>query len=121
MNAYRVILGCVVITCYLQQQGWAAPSQIENFQPSIHDQQIQVNDQLTEDTLADIISQALLNLSKTESHIQKRQTSSPLEQLRQALRNYFYPLFYCPTRTLRRDMRLHYLDVSNTMYEYISS
>ena len=114
MNAYRVILGCVVITCYLQQQGWA---QTENVQPSI--QQTQVDNQLQEEILGDVINQALLDMSKTQSHIQKRQTVSPLERFRQAMRNLFFFHFYCAARTVRRDMRIHYLDVSNTMHKYI--
>ena len=117
---YRVVLGCVVIICYLQQQGWAAPSQTQNGQPSI--QQIQINDQLKEEISEDTINRVLLNLSNTLSRIQKRQVVSPaFEEFRQTMRNFFYPLFYCSAKILRRDMQVHYLDVSNTMHEYIRS
>ena len=120
MNTYRVVLGCVVIICYLQQHGWAAPSQIENVQPSI--QQTQVNNQLQEDILEDAINQALLNLPKARSHIQKRQTLSSLfEMIRQNMRNTLYPQFFCAASELRTDMRVNYFEVSNTMHEYISS
>ena len=121
MNTYQVVLGCVVIICYLQQHGWAAPSQIENARSSI--QQTQVDDQLREEILRDALNH--MHVLLNQSDIQKRQASettpSPLDVFRQWMRNYLYPLFYCPTVILRRDMRVHYLDVSNTTHVCTSS
>lgn len=144
MNTYRLVLGCVVFICYLQQHAWAAPSQTENARPSI--QQTQVNNQLQEEMLEDAvnqalqnlpedgISQALLNLPKdainqalvdlpnTQSHVQKRSTLAALfEIIRQQLRDTLFPQFYCNAKELRRDMDVNYFHVSHTMHEYISS
>ena len=135
MNTYRLVLGCVVIVCYLQQHGWAAPSQTENAQPSI--QQTQVDNPFGEEILEDAINQALLNLSEdgisqqallnlpkeaikqallTQSHIQKRSTLSSLfERIRQNMRDSLFPQFYCNAKVLRTDMRVNYFEVSNTM------
>ena len=29
MNTYKLVLGCAVLLCYMQQYGWAAPSQVK--------------------------------------------------------------------------------------------
>ena len=111
MNTYRLVLGCVVIICYLQQHGWAAPSQTENAQPSI--QQTHLNNQFGEEILEDAMNKALVNLHKTQSHIQKRSVlASIFDMIRQSMRDSLYPLFYCAAKELRSDMHDNYFEVS---------
>ena len=133
MNTYRLVLRCVVIVCYLQQHGWAAPSQTENAQPSI--QQTQVGEEILEDALNQPLlnlpedgitsQQALLNLPKDDinqalvpqSHVQKRffNLLEAFERIRQRLRNQYFEEFYCNAKVVRTDMRVNYFEVSNTM------
>ena len=108
MNTYRLVLGCVVIICYLQQHGWAAPSPIENAQPSI--QQTHLNNQFGEGILEDAMNKALVDLPKTQSHIQKRwlNLAALFERIFQNLRNSHYEVFYCNAKQLRFDIFYNY-------------
>ena len=137
MNTYRLVLGSLLIICYLQQHGWAAPSQTDNVQPSILQSQVnhaydedQVNPPSIQQTqpnyqemsLDDLIKEANLKLPEIQSHVQKRQALPPaIEYFRQAVRNALYPQFFCNARELRTDMRINYFEVSNTMHNYVSS
>ena len=40
MKTYRVVVGFAVILCYLQQSGWAAPSQTKEVRPSIEQEHL---------------------------------------------------------------------------------
>ena len=40
MKTYRVVVGFAAILCYLQQSGWAAPSQAKEVRPSIEQERL---------------------------------------------------------------------------------
>ena len=40
MKTYRVVVGFAIILCYLQQSGWAAPSQTKEVRPSFEQERL---------------------------------------------------------------------------------
>ena len=97
MNTYRVILGCLVILCYLWQQAWGVPSQMENAKP-FHWEAADVSNKV--------------NL-KDHAHIQKRNVRN------QSDINEQFQQYRCNFKYLKSFLIPH-LDVSNAMYAYVS-
>ena len=101
MNTYRVILGCLVILCYLRQQAWGVPSQMENAKP-FHWEAEDVSNEV--------------NL-KDHAHIQKRLS---IAEAIQNVRNVMFRQYKCNYIYLKSVLE-PVLNVSNAMYAYASS
>ena len=104
MNTYRVILGCLVILCYLRQQAWGVPSQMENAKPFHWE-------------AADLINKVNL---KDHTHIQKRYAQPLILDPIQYLRNIIFQQYKCNYDYLKFAVGPD-LEVSNAMYAYASS
>ena len=94
---------------------WAAPSPIENAQPSI--QRTHLNNQFGEGISEDAMNKALVDFPKTQSHnIVGTEKVSKLpavfERIRQVLRDSLYLQFWCNAKELRLDMHKNYFEVS---------
>jgi len=116
MNTYQVVLGCLVLLCYLQQQGWAAPSQIENAE--VLSQETDVNNQ--EMALKPQNIEQMMHYNLEDLHKLQRRSSvfedyiyTPLGQM---FRNVNFHMYECHWEVLRNDVWT-WLGVSSTMHE----
>lgn len=113
MNAYKVLLGCLVIICYLQQHGgWSAPTPNE------------IDDSLMEEIpMTDLSEEPNFNeitdlFKNDQSIVHKR--AMTYESFLQTLRNHFFMTYLCHKQDLQANLS-SYLEVSNTMHQYVDS
>ena len=99
MNTYKLVLGCAVLLCYMQQYGWAAPSQVKEVRRSINQARLGklenaslisehlkatdqegmleevINHSDERENIEHFMNKAGLDVSKIKFHLQKRQSA----------------------------------------------